>query len=623
MIGTFGQARAASLAPGGTSRSDVLGRKYQPFSNPFFDQASTYTPPSIKSLFGFCRFFFLTHGIIHAVITKAAEYPVTDIQLQHPNPDVVKRWDAFLNGQLDYSVKEIELNLDYYTYGNTFMSPSFPFRKVLVCPSCNAKHDALRTRPNWRFTNCKFWLSCPKCGQSGYVTTSYDEYAKKETDINLIRWNPENVSITHNETTGRVDYVLDLSQEYKGQVMMGRKDLVATSPEIFLKAIREKRAIVFDPGAIFHMRRSSLSSMNRGWGLPLIMPVLKDAYYMQIMKKAQEAVLLTHLVPQIFLFPQPATAGADPFSTVNLSQWREHIRRELARQRMDPAYYGILPFPLGHQTIGENGRSLLLMPEIQQLAEQMVVAMGFSTDLIFGNGTYAASSVSMRMLENFFLFNVRARKRALSWLMRHVGSYMGWELPQTKYKPFRMADDLQRQALFLQMNQVGKITDTTLLANMDIKVEDEAKLRLGESVFLKESLRKQQLLQAELQGEVMLVQQKYQGKANAMAQQSQVTRQPDPFAELQSSNLGQPPAVTLDAAAAALAAYIKKQPAAIQASYMRQIDVQSPELGQQVQQQMQGPDGAPQPPQEPQQGQMGPAVDMRPMPEQLPPRRQG
>lgn len=630
MFGSMSQTRASNFAPGGASRSDILGRKYQPFSNPFFDQASTYIPPSIKSLFGFCRYFFLTHGVIHAVSQKAAEYPITDVIFQHQHEHVVSRWEELMLGILNYRVFQFETNLDYYVYGNSFASPSFPFKKYLKCGSCNAKLGALETRKNWRYTNSQFWLSCPKCGQSGYAK-SYDESLTRYSDIAQVRWNPENVSIIHNETTGRVDYILDMSQEFKSQIYMGRKDLVATTPEIFLEAVKQKRAIVFDPQAVFHMRRPSLSAMNKGWGIPLLMPVLKDAYYMQVMKKAQESVLLTHLVPQIFLFPQPATAGADPFTVTNLQNWRDHIRREIARQRMDPSYYGILPFPLGHQTIGENGRSLLLMPEIQQLAELMVIAMGFPTDLIFGQGTYAGSSVNMRMLENFFLSNVQAQLRQLHWFMKRIGSFMNWPIPQAKFKPFRMADDLQRQAFMFQMNQAGKITDTTLLAGSDIKVQDEAKLRLSELALLKESVTKHQLLQAEVQGEVGLIQAKYQTKAQAAMQQAQQAPAQDPFASLQSSSLSGPPQVTLDATAAALAKYLKTAPEDVRQSYLSQIQVASPEMGQLVQQNMQGPEGAPQPPVDlssmtgdaaGQGGAAAPAVDMRPMPNVLPPRRQ-
>ena len=613
----FGGASLSAARGGGggartPSRSQILGRSYQPFANPFFDQAGTYMPPSVKGLFGFCRHYHLTHGIINAICTKAAEYPVTDIVIQHEHQGVRRKWDELLLGGMNYRVHQFEFNLDYYVYGNCFVSPSFPFRKKLICGGCSAELDAVKTRPNWRYINHKWWLSCPKCGQSGFAKS-------------LIRWNPENVQIFYNEATGRLDYGLDLSESFRKQVLMGRKDLVATTPEIFLDAVRTKRSLVFDRSEVFHMRRPTLSSMNRGWGIPMIMPVLKDAFYMQVMKKAQESVLLTHLVPQIFLFPQPASAGADPFSTVNLQDWRGHIQRELSRQRMDPSYYGILPFPLGHQVIGENGRSLLLMPEIQQMSEQIAVGMGFPIDLVFGNGNYAGTSVSMRMLENFFMSNVHSQMRLLKWVMKRMGAFLNWPVPDARFKPFKMADDLQRQGFMFQMNQAGKISDTTLLSYGDLKVEDESALMLAEAGIREEAVKKQTLIQAEIEGQTMLVQSKYQAQAQtamAEAQAKAMTQQGEenPFVESQASPVGGGPGLTLDAAATALAERLQSMPQEQQMVYMSQLQGQSPEMAQMVQEQMQAPQGMPQQQQQGG-GAQGSGVDMRPQPEQLPPRR--
>jgi len=403
---------------------------------------------------------------------------------------------------------------------------------------------------------------------------------------------------------------------------------VATTPEIFLDAIKMRRSLVFDRQEVFHLRRPSLSSANRGWGTPLLMPVMKDAFYVQVMKKAQEAVLLTHLVPQIFLFPQPATGGADPFTVSNLQNWRDHIRRELARQRMDPSYYGILPFPIGHQVIGENGRSLLLMPEIRAMTEMIAVGMGFPSDLVFGQGSYAGTSVSMRMLENFFLSNVHSQLRLLHWVIRRMGAFMNWPTPDARFKPFRMADDLQRQALMFQLNQAGKISDTTLLSYADLKVEDEADLQISESGFRAEAIRKQQLLQAEVQAEAQTVMAKAQAKAQAAMVQAQAAAQappPDPFIAAQTSQLMQPAGVPLDAAAAALAQEVKRMPEDRRRQYLEQLQVQMPEAVQMLQQQ-----GMPNLPSTPSVGNAGgvpsqqqqpPGVDMRPQPEVLPPRR--
>lgn len=619
----FGQGRSDGLA-GTASRSQILGRRYQPFSNPFFDQAGTYTPPTVKALFGFCRFYHLTHGVINAINTKAAEYPVTDLILQHKDKPVVSKWEELLLGVMNYRVHQFEINLDYYVYGNAFVSASFPFRKKIICGNelCRHEHDALQSRPYWRYVNHQFWMTCTKCGQTDFAK-SRDEYYPKYSEISLIRWSPENVQIFYNEATGRMDYLLDLSPDFRAQITMGRKDLVSTTPEIFLDAVKMRRSLVFDRNEVFHLRRPSLSSMNRGWGIPLLMPVMKDAFYVQVMKKAQEAVLLTHLVPQIFLFPQPATAGADPFTITNLQNWRDHIRRELARQRMDPSYYGILPFPIGHQVIGENGRSLLLMPEIRAMTEMIAIGMGFPSDLVFGQGSYAGTSVSMRMLENFFLSNVHSQLRLLQWVIRRMGAFLNWPLPDARFKPFRMADDLQRQAFMFQLNQAGKISDTTMLSYADLKVEDESDLQVSETAFRGEAIRKQQLFQAEVQGDAQVVMAKAQAKAQgAMAQAATASAAPppDPFAQSQGSSLSQPPGVPLDAAVAALADAVSKMPTERREAYLNQLRVQVPEMSTMLQQQ-----GLPDMPQVGNAGggagPMGPGVDMRPPPDVLPPRR--
>lgn len=619
-FGTTSGAVRVDSATGGraASRQQILGRQYQPFSNPFFDHASTYLPSSVKALFGFCRHLYMTHGLIHAIVTKVSEYPVTDLILQHPSEGMQRRWNEFLLESFDYRTLQFEVNLDYNITGNAFASPNFPFRKMLRCGVCSADHVAIETRPYWRYINHKFWLQCPKCGQSDYAKAE-DKYYPVLNGLGMMRWNPENITLFYNEVTGRTDYALELSNGFRAQITSGRKDLIATTPSIFLEAVRTRRSIILDRNQVFHMKRPSPSSVDAGWGVPSLMPVLKDAYYMQVMKKAQEAVLLTHILPQVFLFPQPATAGADPFVTANLQNWRGLLQREIARQRADPAYYGVLPFPVGHQTIGENGRSLLLMPEIQQMAELLVVGMGFPVDLIFGNGGFAGNSVSMRMLENSFANNMRSQLRLLKWSLRKFSSFLGWPMPAGRFKPFRMADDLQRQALFLQMAQLGKVSDSTLLQQFEIKPEDEYELQMSEFSQRAEVQRKQQMLQASIQGEMQVQGAKFQAKAQqalADAMQSQQTAI-DPFAESQQSP-GANPGMSLDALASALAARVRDMPPEQGRVWMEQLRKAEPAFTDMVEGQMPVAGMA----QEDQQA-MGSPVDMTPMPEQLPPRRPG
>lgn len=624
---TMMETRGATLS-GSFDRTNILGRRYAPFSNPFFDQASTYLPQSMKQLFAFCRHYHLTHGIINAINTKAAEYPITDLVLTHKDRGVVDRWKGVLLGDMDYRTHQFETNIDYYVYGSAYVSPSFPFRKKIICSKCNDRIDALTYLRHWRYTDHRFYLTCPKCGQSDFANAT-DDYEKRPTAIGFQRWNPENVSVFYNEATGRMDYALSLSSRFRSLVAMGRKDVVATTPQLFLQAAKGEHALIFDKRYVFHMRRPALSGLDQGSGVPLVMPVMKDAFYTQIMKKAQETILLTQMVPQVFLYPQPATSGADPFSTVNLADWRSHIQRELGRQRADPAYYGILPFPLGHQIIGENGRALLLMQEIRMMTELISVGMGFPVDLVFGQGTYAGNSVTMRMVENFFLSNVQNHYRMVHWFMGRVGHYMDWPIPTARFKPFKMADDLQRLALMSQMNDKQKISDTSMLSQMDFNVEDEAGLQVKETAIRMEALKKQTLAQAEIQGEAMVVQANYQAQAQEIAAKAQkklmdqglLPNPADPTgalgapggfgANMESGLAAAPQGIPLDGVASGIAQQLEGMPQSLRDQNLAHLAATQPEMAELVKQKLvSGPGGG-----------GGGDVDTRPMPEQRPPRR--
>jgi hypothetical protein len=213
------------------------------------------------------------------------------------------------------------------------------------------------------------------------------------------------------------------------------------------------------------------------------------------------------------LFPQAGSATADPYTTVNLVDWRDHVASEIARWRYDPNYIPIFPLPIGNQTIGGDGKSLLLTQEIQTWSDQMVVGMGVPREFIFGGLSYAGTNVSMRMLENAFIGYITYQKALVHFIMRRVSSFMKWPMATVRPKPFKMADDLQRKAYLFQLNAAQKISDSTLLADADLNIDDENAAMLRETDNRIEAMKKQQVAMATVQGEASLVMAKYQAKA--------------------------------------------------------------------------------------------------------------
>lgn len=298
------------------------------YPSPFFDIAHTYLPATVKQMFRWCRYYFLVNPLINAVVFKMSEYPITDILFDTDVPEVKNRWKSFLLEQLRYRSFQIEVGLDYNCYGNALVSIFYPFIKILECPSCKAKHMAKDAK--YRFQNFKFHMECPKCSHHGPVR-AYDHYIRAPKGIRLLRWNPENVDIRYNEITGEYEYYYDIPNQIRNDIIIGKKSTVETVPQLFIDALRLKKAVVFSKDNIYHFKRPTLAGKDRGWGTPMILPVLKDTFYLQILRKAQEAVALEHIVPLRVIFPQAGSAVSDPYTNVNLQDWRDQVSGEIRR----------------------------------------------------------------------------------------------------------------------------------------------------------------------------------------------------------------------------------------------------------------------------------------------------
>lgn len=492
------------------------------YPSPFFDIAHTYLPATVKQMFRWCRYYFLVNPLINAVVFKMAEYPITDILFDTEHEEHKRRWSQLLLQQLRYRSFQIEVGLDYYTYGNALVSIFYPFVKMLKCANCGFIKPARDS--TYRFQNFRFYQMCDKCSHHGPAKT-FDHYIRAPKDIRLLRWNPEDVDIQYNDLTGEYTYYYQIPTQLRNDIIIGKKSTVETVPQLFIDALRLKKAVVFSRDNIYHFKRPTLAGKDRGWGTPMILPVLKDTFYLQILRKAQEAIALEHIVPLRVLFPQAGSATSDPYTSVNLEDWRDQIAGEIRRWRSDNNYIPILPLPVGHQTIGGDGRALLLSQEIRVWSEHIVAGMGIPVELIFGGLSYSGSNVSLRMLENTFLGYLQDHLSMLNWVIRRTSSWLNWAPVKARFKPFKMADDLQRKAYLFQLNQAGKLSDESLLADADYDSAKEDVLLERESTRRAEAMKKQQLLQAEIQGEAAMVQMRWQGKAQQEQMKAEIAVQ--------------------------------------------------------------------------------------------------
>jgi hypothetical protein len=485
------------------------------YPSPFFDVGQQYIPPTIKELFKWVYFYTTNNSFLGPALGKMARYPITDLILEDVNHQLITFWKSLLNNTLQVKTFNMEVNLDVLAYGNAFVTISYPFSRFLECQSC-------KTRTPWKaakkkIDNLTFKLSCPKCG-SNEKARVVDVPFKSVENIRLIRINPEFIDIKYNESSGRHTYLYAIPDKLRRMIMAGDPDILEDTPMIYIDAIKQRRKIKLSPQNLFHLKSPTLAGKDMGWGLPRIAPALKDLYYFYTLRRAQEAILNEHIIPFDIIFPQ-ANGKMDPYVHTDLSSWREEMNKQLAHRRRDPNYKAVIPFPIGHERIGGDGKAMMLTPELDFLAKTIVGTCGIPQEFIYG-GTmnWTGSSVSLRTLENDFMHHRSQLLQMDIWLIERLRLYLGVPAPKSiRFSDFKMADDIQKMQLMVQMADANHLPYEEIWLEMGRDPKTVQK-KLEEEADSRAKLQEIELLrQAEAQAKAQALQQRYAASAAADA----------------------------------------------------------------------------------------------------------
>jgi hypothetical protein len=488
------------------------------YPNPFFDLSRNYYPKTVKSLFKYCRIFFYQNEFIHNVISKLASYPITDFIYDGLNDDSVKEnYQELADHHLKLKSLLIEIGLDYYVYGNCIISANMKFKKFLICPVCG--NSVPVEKVSYRWVNYGFTGDCAQCQNKAVQFTVQEKYLKNPKYFKFIRWAPENITIDFDELTGESRYFYNMNEKTRKGIQSGKKEVVERVPELFITAIKENKKIELDTRNLYHFKRPTLAEEDQGWGKPILLPVMKMLWYMQTLRRGNEAIVSDHLVPMRALFPA-AQGNLDPFSQMNLGQWRSNVEEQVLRWRRDPNHVGVFPIPIGYQSLGGDAKMLMVTPELQFLEESIINSLGVPIEFIKGGSTWTSSSVSLRIVENGFLnYREQITDFLNYFVVPKIKYFLGYPPVTMRLKKFKMSDDVQAKELVLQLSQLNKISDSYVLEEFGIDPVEDRKYRKSDSEFGLELSMDQMKAQSEAQGKGQVILARYQTLAQLAAQE--------------------------------------------------------------------------------------------------------
>jgi len=421
------------------------------FPNPFFDIASEYIPSDLKQIFEFAEYIYMGNGTYRSAARRVTRYFLTDIVLEGQSDDEREDYEDFLSNKLHLKTQLAEIGDEFMVYGNVFLSVYFPFDRYLV----------------WRV----------------------------------------------HDISGRVEYYYEPDARFVEKLKAGNRFFLNDTPWSLItccsKSGKDKKPLYkFDNGQLYHFKEATLSGLPiKGWGIPPVLPNFKLAYYIQILRRYDEAVALDYIVPFRILHPTQSAPGGmntDPLMSMNMDAFLGHMKSMVKAKRLNMTDIQIAPFPIGYQMLGGEAKMLTPKDLIQSATDELLNAVGFPAELYRGSLQIQAAPTALRLFEKTWSSLVDGYDDIISWVLNKITKYYGWGEMTGSMRSVTLADDLERKALNFQAAAGMDISKDTAFKPMGIDYMAEQRKVVQEQREIqdlqREAMEEQEAMQMQGQG---------------------------------------------------------------------------------------------------------------------------
>jgi hypothetical protein len=371
-------------------------------------------------------------------------------------------------------------------YGNSFISVLKKFKRNVYCDNCgeetcldNLNYD---TKASIVDEN-HIVVPCSSCGHVGPKKIIDHKIISPES-IYVKRWNPFLMIIRCHIISGDCEYVLLIDRETRRQAELDTFFFVKHAPKIILKAIKEDKDLVLRKDFILHLKEESPAGLNmRGWGLSPVLSNLKHSWYLQVLRRYNEAMGLDYIIPLRFIVPS-ARRGlpelSDPMYTHDMSNFQASIVDMLRWRRIDPTAWFVLPFPVELIAQEPGNRQFATIQLMDHATNMLLNSIGVPAEFYNMNFQIQAAPTSLRLMEMTFSGLRTVLNKAAKWIVEKVAKDLGWEDLKVSLPRPTVIDDINKQLSKVQLMMQGLLSRTTGLEALGLSYDEEQKRMLEE-----------------------------------------------------------------------------------------------------------------------------------------------
>jgi len=495
----------ATAPAGQTAMLDKMG--YQ-FPDPFLDMASMAMPRSHRTIIDLCEAIWLKNGTYRMACGRIVRYFLTKIELEGIADEPKKKFETFMTNRLRVTDQLANLGDDLMCYGNSLSSIVIPFRRFLVCKETRFEQPIEQAR--WEFKEFKWRLFHPKL-KRWCDAYHIDRRSLEEEKIKVRRWSPREIKLQYHPWSQRYTYYWDVPPYIKNEVRRGNPYYIQDMPWEIIQTIQKNEVFKFNPGIVYHMKEDVVSGfLSHGWGISRMLSSFAQAWYIQILKRYNEALALDYVVPFRVITPAAGknSREADPLLHMSTSSFTQKVNGMIRQHRIDPATWHTTPFPLEYQSLGGEANQMSTPDLIDKATDELLNSIGIPAELYRGSLQMQAAPMALRLFQQTWPHMVSSFNGWLDWSSSTICGAMSWDKPEVcRLQPVTLADDVELRQIWLQLASSNMISRNTAFApwgidanNEQKKIFDEQRRFSEEQQKFQEDMQNRQQLSAAMKG---------------------------------------------------------------------------------------------------------------------------
>lgn len=485
---------------GGADMGGAPEEFYFKTSSPWYSKGSLQKGLTIQQMFDFARFLWKHDPTFQQGIKRVIGYFLTDIEFFDPTrkadlkTEDIAAYRQVLEDRFNLKFTLSQILQTYCIYGNVILSIIPPIERRLICPKCRVIHpitvvtnedNAEKFKFKYHPKGALFEATCPTCGTRGNWHV-YDTTADYRRNVGLNIYNPYNFTIECDQFSDRRLYTWNVPADLKQAVKDGNPLRLQRTPMSILKAIGEDKPYLFNDNVLLHLRDPEIVGFDAGgWGIPQAMYCYGTSRHTFGLRKMNEVLTSDYMIPFRYFSPEHPPKDGAGFIEGGVSDMLDvnaQISRMIAAQRRDPAAIHKIGVPVKYNVAGGEAKELVPGELLLHGEDMQLNAMGIPAQFHRGDLSIQIAPMAARLFEAHWQHIPAAGNAALNWIIKQVTPYLGWKEVGAKLTPPKIADNLDQIMLLLQLMQMGKLSETSLLTKAGYDPAEETRRQGDEAV---------------------------------------------------------------------------------------------------------------------------------------------